>query len=159
MRAAAAAGGQCRMAVRGGISHKGRMLAVAFGLSLFIGLAVRGSPIDRGPAFGHPDVVVKAIPSYGRDIQPVLNRSCVQCHGPSGAAGLDLSSYSGIARGSRDGPVVIPGHPEQSPLLAHLHSDGNPELWQKKCPLPGAEPTPNQAKNLERWIQAGARNN
>lgn len=145
--------GRCLMVGKGGIWYKGRIMAVAFGLSLFIGLAMRGSPIDRGPTIRQADVAVKAMPSYAQDIQPILDGSCTRCHGPLGAAaGLDMSSYAGLGRGADSGPVVISGYPELSRLVAHLSKE-------PKCLLPGDAPTPNQAKNLERWIQAGARNN
>lgn len=138
---------------------KGKVTALVIGLSLFLGLGMWGSPVDGRAVIPQPDVRVKALPSYKLDIQPVLDRSCAQCHRPPAPpAGLDLTSYGGIMKGTPNGLMVIPGHPDLSNLIAHLKKEVDPQLWQK-CLLKGQEVTPNQAKNLEQWIKAGARDN
>ncbi len=138
---------------------KGKVVALVLGLAVIIGLGVWGSPADGGPVIPQPDVPVKAIPSYALDIQPIFDRSCSQCHGSAAApAGMDLSGYGGVMQGSVNGPMVLPGHPGMSNLVAHLKKEVDPELW-RQCLSLGEEPTPNQVKNLERWIEAGARDN
>lgn len=133
-------------------------MALTVGLALFIGLGMWGSPANGVPVIPQRDVRVKAIPSYSLDIQPFLDRSCGQCHGSLAPAGMDLSSYVGVMQGSTSGPMVIPGHPELSNLVVHLKREMDSEVW-RHCLSSGHEPTPNQVKNLERWIAAGARDN
>jgi hypothetical protein len=139
---------------------KSKVVALVLGLAAVMGLGVWGSPADGEAVIPQVDVPVKVIPSYALDIQPVLERSCGQCHGSGAAApaGVQLTTYEGLMRGSVNGPMVIPGNPGLSSLVAHLKKEVDPELW-RKCSIPGLEPTPNQVRNLERWIAAGARNN
>jgi hypothetical protein len=43
---------------------------------------------------------------------------CNTCHqGQSAPAGLDLMSYEGLMNGSINGPVVIPGYPDNSKIV------------------------------------------
>src|SRR5438128_1199990 len=53
-------------------------------------------------------------------VRPLLIQRCFECHStalkkPKG--GLLLDSRAGILEGGDNGPVVVPGQPEQSPLL------------------------------------------
>ncbi|HVP20858.1 MAG TPA: NapC/NirT family cytochrome c [Anaerolineaceae bacterium] len=50
------------------------------------------------------------------DVAPLF-KQCTSCHTAGGSAGLDLSSYSGIMAGSRNGPVIVPGDPASSKLV------------------------------------------
>src|SRR3954452_16508454 len=59
----------------------------------------------------------------GRDyfeakVRPVLSRRCEKCHGPNKAqGGLRLDSRAGWTKGGDSGPVIVPGKPEESPLV------------------------------------------
>ena len=50
--------------------------------------------------------------SFSKDVKPILKNNCVECHRPGGqgylANGLDLTTYEGIMKGTRIGPVVVP---------------------------------------------------
>ncbi len=87
--------------------------------------------------------------SYARDIQPLLNANCVRCHG--GIAGLWLSDYEHIMLGSINGPVVVPGDPDASPLYTYvdmgLMPPDAPALSQDDIEL------------IRRWIEEGAPKN
>ncbi|MBI4289486.1 MAG: hypothetical protein HY671_13805 [Chloroflexi bacterium] len=137
---------------------KSKATALVAGVALFLGLVIWGSP-ERIEVIPRPDVREKAMPSYALDVEPILQGSCVQCHqGPAAAAAFDVSNYEGLLRGTAFGPMVIPGNSAASNLVAHLKKDVSSKLWQK-CLSPGQEPSPNQIKNLERWVREGARNN
>src|SRR5678815_3380332 len=44
--------------------------------------------------------------SYAMSIQPILNNECRSCHNPSQhTGGLDVSTYSALLQGSRQGPL------------------------------------------------------
>jgi mono/diheme cytochrome c family protein len=81
-------------------------------------------PDDRDPGGGLVDPPTTV--SYIADIQPILDSTCVGCHGVGGNAGLDLRS--GVSRGNlvnvpsteSDLDLVEPGSPEQSWLYLKL---------------------------------------
>lgn len=56
-------------------------------------------------------------PNY-ESLQPVFEAECGLCHGTTDpSAGLVLTTYAGITRGSENGPVVIAGDVEASTLI------------------------------------------
>jgi hypothetical protein len=57
--------------------------------------------------------------TYDKDIKPLLDASCIGCHGKEKPrAGLRLDSLAGILKGGRDGKMVIPGDSTKSLLVA-----------------------------------------
>jgi mono/diheme cytochrome c family protein len=67
-------------------------------------------------------------PLFKSEIQPVLEKNCVGCHGPTRKmAGLDLSSFAGMMQGSSSGPVIAPGKSEHSLLWKMIESDQMPQ--------------------------------
>ncbi|MDQ7028920.1 MAG: c-type cytochrome domain-containing protein [Ardenticatenia bacterium] len=86
---------------------------------------------------------------YGQDIQPILDANCVRCHG--GVAGLWLIDYEQTMMGSINGPVVVPGVPEASPLYTYVRDQLMP---------PDAPPLDEEAvERIRRWIEEGAHKN
>ena len=56
--------------------------------------------------------------TYGKDIQPLLQASCIRCHGAERPkAGLRLDSLDGALKGSKDGKVILPGNSKDSLLV------------------------------------------
>ena len=56
--------------------------------------------------------------TFAKDIQPLLEASCVRCHGAERPkAGLQLTSLEGVLKGSKDGKVVVPGNSKDSALV------------------------------------------
>ena len=80
-------------------------------------------------------------PSYKKDIQPILQNSCVQCH-------AGIASYSGTLA------KVSPGNPANSPMYQHLTGSVPPQMPLGKDPL-----TKDQLQTVKNWIQDGANNN
>lgn len=94
----------------------------------------------------------QAVVSYSRQVQPILDRYCISCHGVNRVAeGLDLTSYEKVMAGSRNGPIVIPGQADKS-LLVLLVETG-------EMPKRGAKPTAEQIQILRDWVNAGAPKN
>jgi hypothetical protein len=94
-----------------------------------------------------------AAPDFVREVQPILARSCVRCHGPSVRKGLlRLHTRSAFREGGESGDVVVPGDPEASLLYQKLRSR-NPKarMPQEAEPLP-----PEQVETIRLWIEAGA---
>jgi len=56
--------------------------------------------------------------SFSCELLPYYQTMCNMCHqGESAPAGLDLMSYEGLMNGSINGPVVIPGEPDNSTIV------------------------------------------
>jgi hypothetical protein len=96
----------------------------------------------------------KGSADYFRQIKPILEAKCYDCHTGTAAKGkLTLDDRTAtLAGGKRDGPAVVPGKPGESSLLARIHSkDDGDRMPPKGDPL-----TAEQAKVLETWIKEGA---
>lgn len=100
-------------------------------------------------------VGVTAAPvSFEREIQPLLERRCNECHHPEDArGGLDLTRLSTMLRGGDElGASVVPAKPAVSPLIQVLIGEQEPAMPKKADSLPNAE-----IDLLRRWIAEGAK--
>lgn len=98
--------------------------------------------------------------SFSKDVMPILQASCLQCHGPGGKgqvqSGLLLDSYEHLMKGTKFGPVIKPGNGLSSPLNQVLEG-----RVDKSIRMPhGGKPIPEaQIKTLRAWVDQGAKNN
>jgi hypothetical protein len=91
---------------------------------------------------------------YLREVKPLLSRHCLSCHGPEKPrGGLRLDTAAAVRKGGKEGPVVVPGKPDESPLLAAVLGEGASE----RMPLNRPPLTPDDIDVLRRWIEQGAR--
>ena len=95
-------------------------------------------------------------PNYGRDVAPLLEKYCTECHNPDDYEGdLDLTQRDGILGVDRDEAdrVVLPGNPKDSYLLelCELPLDDEDHMPPEEEEQPGKE----QVDVLRRWIAAG----
>jgi hypothetical protein len=139
--------------------HRATGLFSALVLPLGLGLAVH-STVSAGQPDGEsvsvlPRVMVVDVANYARDIDPIMQKYCVSCHGAPGAdgkkvveMGLDLTSYAGMMAGSTYGSVLEPGDPDGSLLLEMIESGDMPEDGDK---VPA-----DLILVLRNWIAAGA---
>lgn len=96
--------------------------------------------------------------SYSQHVQPLLNSSCATggCHDEgTRAAGLSLTSWGELIKGSRFGEVIIASEPDRS-LLTMLF-DGR-TLRRNHPSLGGNSLAEAELSFLKRWIREGARN-
>ncbi|HSQ57381.1 MAG TPA: DUF1549 domain-containing protein, partial [Gemmata sp.] len=101
--------------------------------------------------------VPAAGPDYLRDIKPLLRAKCYSCHGAiRQKAGLRLDAGQLILKGTKRGEVVIPGDPEQSPLIEMIAANGNE---RPRMPPEGAgEPLSGKdVATIREWIKNGAK--
>ena len=101
--------------------------------------------LDQGPET--PPVAVE-VPegetiTY-QQLQPVLEAACSQCHGAAPIKGLRVTTYEGLMAGSENGPVIVPGSPEESKIIAVLEGGHFAKL------------TDEQMAWLRQWIADGA---
>jgi hypothetical protein len=92
---------------------------------------------------------------FGERVQPILDRSCTQCHGPKKQkAGLRLDSAGAVLLGSKEGPVVVPGKPSDSELIRRVSLPAGDDDFM---PSGGHTPlSPQEIALLGAWIAAGA---
>ncbi|MBI4288705.1 MAG: hypothetical protein HY671_09795 [Chloroflexi bacterium] len=103
------------------------------------------------------DTAVKQSPSYSQDIQPIFTEYCVKCHNPRDAhKGLRLDTYQAMMRGHKDGPVIVPGRPEDSILLRNVKRETAASSGMPFHQEPLAR---NQVQNIENWVRQGALDN
>ncbi len=83
------------------------------------------------------------------DAPAILNRQCTACHSARvRSSGFSVESVNAmLAGGARRGPAVIPGHPEQSPLVKMLKGEITPRM-----PM-GASLAPHEIAVVEQWIR------
>ncbi len=90
---------------------------------------------------------------YLSEIKPVLQARCYACHGVLKAnAGLRLDTAELLRTTGDDGPVIVPGQPDESRLLARLTTDDVHE----RMPLEAAPLKAAEIAAIRSWIEAGA---
>ncbi|TCT22328.1 c-type cytochrome domain-containing protein [Thiobaca trueperi] len=98
--------------------------------------------------------------SFARDVQPIIKKHCVECHLQGGkgflASGFLVESYASVMKGTKFGPVIVPGDPLSSSLyrLVAGEVDKSIQMPHGKDPIPA-----NQIATIENWIAQGAKNN
>jgi hypothetical protein len=87
---------------------------------------------------------------FERRIRPILAERCFSCHGvKKQQAGLRLDSRAALLEGADNGPVVVPGQPEQSGLLAAVRHTGRVKMPPKE------KLSPQAVADLTAWIKVG----
>jgi len=111
---------------------------------------------------GHPTPVCAAAPqtSFQEDVFPIFKGRCIDCHQPGGQgyeqSGLDLSTYEGVMKGTKFGPIVVPGDPDTSNLIWLLDWRAAPEL---RMPHGKKKLSTCDRDAIRHWIREGAKDN
>ncbi len=96
--------------------------------------------------------------SYAEDIAPIFKGWCVSCHQPGGEgyehSGFDVRTYQGVMKGTKFGPMVIAGKPDESSLIALIDGTAGIRMPFRHKPLPNC-----LRQNIWSWIFQGAKNN
>lgn len=82
-------------------------------------------------------------------VQAIFQRNCAGCHGgarPKG--GYSVTSYQGVMGGGK----VVPGDPDNSPLVKYLTGELQPRMPASRPPLPD-----EQIAAIKTWIKNGAK--
>ena len=92
-----------------------------------------------------------AVPSYFRDVRPILGERCAVCHQQNMRSGrLSLATHAALMEGGLSGPAIKPAAPDASPLLQQI-SGSSPKMPKAGRPL-----SPEQVRIIREWIEAGA---
>ncbi len=99
--------------------------------------------------------------SYSKDVQPILQANCGECHAEGGAglekSGLDMSSYDSLMKGTRFGAVIVAGDSVSSTLVLLVEGkevDPSIAMPHGAAKIPDAD-----IAKIKSWIDQGAKNN
>ncbi len=94
-----------------------------------------------------------AKPDFVRDIQPILQAHCYECHGTQKTKnGLRLDVRASALKGGDNGPAIVPGDSGHSLVIRRLLGlDGEERMPKDKDPLAKAE-----IELIRAWIDQGA---
>ena len=100
---------------------------------------------------------VAAKVSFNEHIQPILSEYCYHCHGPdknTRKAELRLDVAADAFAPRKNGPAIVKGQPDKSPVYTRLFSKDPDEVM----PPPDAHKTlkPEEVALLRQWITEGA---
>lgn len=107
--------------------------------------------------------------SFANDVQPIFAEHCAECHDQAGegydASSFSIADYDSVMRGTKFGPVVIPGSSISSNLYLVIAEKTAPEIQMpphhpKSLPTGrGAPLSEGQIETIRAWIDQGAKNN
>ena len=94
-------------------------------------------------------------PVYGTDVQPILAKHCILCHGPDEAeGGLRLDQFDSVIAELESGHrAIVPSQSDHSELLKRVQTDDP----SSRMPPEGPRLTTQEVEVLTRWIEAGAK--
>jgi len=107
--------------------------------------------------------------SFAEDIQPIFLENCVECHDQAGegilASGFSVNNYDSVMKGTKFGPVVVPGSSVSSALYLVVAQKTAPEIqmppqhaeaWAEGRGRPLSE---DEIETIRDWIDQGALDN
>ncbi|MGZ5518357.1 MAG: PSD1 and planctomycete cytochrome C domain-containing protein, partial [Limisphaerales bacterium] len=93
---------------------------------------------------------------FEKRVRPVLVAHCYPCHSADAKkvkGGLKLDSRRDLLKGGENGPVIVPGNAESSPLIEAVRYK-NPDL--KMPPPKQGKLSDEQIADLVAWVNSGA---
>ncbi|MBK8093002.1 MAG: DUF1553 domain-containing protein [Verrucomicrobiaceae bacterium] len=91
---------------------------------------------------------------FDREIRPLLQKHCIECHGEEKQKGeLRLDAKVHAFKGGHDGPAILAGKAEASPLFKRITSTDEDE----KMPPKGDGLKAEEIALLKSWINSGAK--
>jgi hypothetical protein len=126
-----------------------------------VALALMGSLLSSyaAPAPGTPpEQPPKVVPiDFVKDIQPVLEAKCLECHNPDkDKGGLLMHTAESLLKGGDTGPGVVPGKAEESLIVERVMLPHDDDEFMPPEKGAGGPLTDAERKNLSRWIAEGA---
>ncbi len=99
--------------------------------------------------------------TFSRDVFPILEKKCVDCHAPPDGkgyrkSGLNLENYEALMKGSLYGPVIVPGDSLHSVLIMFVEGRVDESILM---PHTNDEPLNDvEIVTLRTWVEQGATN-
>jgi mono/diheme cytochrome c family protein len=92
------------------------------------------------------------LPALSTDVQAVLDRHCVKCHGPlDQKSGLRLDSAAALWKGNDDGVIAVTGKPAESKLVSVLAADADPHMPPKK------QLSADEIAKVRAWVESAGK--
>ncbi len=98
--------------------------------------------------------------SFKAQVQPIVKKYCAECHTAGGAgtqkSGFAVDTYQSLMKGTKFGPVVVPGSAISSSFYRLVSGDVDPSI---RMPHGKEKLPPQDIKLIELWIDQGAKDN
>jgi mono/diheme cytochrome c family protein len=131
------------------------MKSITIALSLCAGLALAFTATAAAKK-ELPPVAKKAGVTFDKDIKPIFDKACSECHGDKKQKGkLRLDTLANALKASENGKSIVPGKSADSSLvksIARLNEDDAMPPEGKGKPLTAAE-----VGLVRAWIDQGAK--
>src|SRR6185503_13574601 len=103
---------------------------------------------------GHETTHAAEKVDFKKEIQPILEKSCIKCHGPEKQKGkLRLDSKELGLKGGKEGTAIVPGDAAKSELFRRITlPPGHDDIM----PNEGDPLTKAQIDLIREWINQGA---
>ncbi len=108
-------------------------------LGMAFAAAASVSAADKAPAN----------PSFIKDIAPLLVAKCGRCHVTNARGRLSMNTFDALKKGLPSGPIIVPGDPQVSRLVAAVESG--------KMPKGGPKLSDEEIALLSNWVKSGAK--
>jgi Protein of unknown function (DUF1553)/Protein of unknown function (DUF1549)/Planctomycete cytochrome C/Concanavalin A-like lectin/glucanases superfamily len=135
------------------VSSSERRSALRFPSSLLLNPAflvlLSGMPALASADADEPSAAAAAF--FETDVRPLLAERCWTCHGDKKApkGGLRLTSRESLIRGGDSGAAVVPGKPDESPLIRAVRYLDEPKMPPKE------RLKDREIETLARWVAMG----
>jgi hypothetical protein len=97
-------------------------------------------------------------PGFRADVYPIFQKNCRMCHDVGGkgyeASGFSVASYETILKGTKFGPVIVPGSSIDSSLMRLIDHQVDPAI---RMPHNMEKLPEDKIDVIRRWIDAGAK--
>ncbi len=92
--------------------------------------------------------------SWTRDVQPLLQAKCSECHSSDERKNeFEITSVETLrTKGRKDGPGVLPGRPDESAIIQRIRGQTMPQMPKDRPVL-----SEDELHLLRMWIAAGAK--
>ena len=114
---------------------------------------LRSGHLGKHPGLRNGDQSRRSKVDFQKDIQPIFQQSCYDCHGPNNQlSGLRLDRKESALKGGALGKDILPGKASESPLFTRVAGLGGVErMPMGRTPLSDA-----QIGLIRAWIDQGA---
>ena len=93
--------------------------------------------------------MVKAPVSFAENVGFAFRTRCAECHIKDNKGGLSLATFAALMKGGENGPVVVPGKPDESKLVQLVEAD--------KMPAEGDPLSEEFKTDIREWVEKGAK--
>ena len=98
--------------------------------------------------------------NFNKEVDPLLKKYCAECHLAQGKgtleSGFQVDSYDTIMKGTKYGPVIVPGDSTSSTLYRLVAGKVHKSI---QMPHGKEKLSPEEIALIQNWIDQGAKNN